>query len=164
MEKVTKKELQQKINILQSKNITNRNLIFRIKRALASIDIDIMSDDFDTTDKPKLKQLDQSVFNGLDAKWRFAAVLADGKGLFFDKKPYGFCEISGYFFFHGNYKAGFVGNNFDTTDWQNSLIERDKVELTDDEQRNLISAWQQSESFDDVIVEAQHSQNVRQGI
>lgn len=36
--------------------------------------------------------------------------------------------------------------------------------LTDDEQRNLISAWQQSESFDDVIVEAQHSQNVRQGI
>lgn len=36
--------------------------------------------------------------------------------------------------------------------------------LTNDEERKLIAAWQQSESFDDVIIEAQHSQNVRQGI
>lgn len=36
--------------------------------------------------------------------------------------------------------------------------------LTDDEERKLINAWQQSESFDDVIIEAQHSLNVRQGI
>lgn len=36
--------------------------------------------------------------------------------------------------------------------------------LSDDEQRALISAWQQSESFDDVIIEAQQTQNVRQGI
>ncbi|WLG12813.1 hypothetical protein Q6344_09355 [Psychrobacter cibarius] len=36
--------------------------------------------------------------------------------------------------------------------------------LTDDEERKLISAWQQSESFDDVIIEAQQTQNIRQGI
>lgn len=34
--------------------------------------------------------------------------------------------------------------------------------LTDDEQRKLISAWQQSESFDDAIVEAQQAQGVAQ--
>ena len=32
--------------------------------------------------------------------------------------------------------------------------------LTDDEERKLIQAWQQSESFDDVIVEAQQAQGV----
>lgn len=36
--------------------------------------------------------------------------------------------------------------------------------LTDDEERELIKAWQQSGSFDDVINEAQQTQNVRQGI
>ena len=36
--------------------------------------------------------------------------------------------------------------------------------LTNDEQRKLISAWQQSESFDNVIIEAQQTQNIRQGI
>ena len=35
--------------------------------------------------------------------------------------------------------------------------------LTDDEERKLISAWQQSESFDDVIIEAQKSMNIKQG-
>ena len=34
--------------------------------------------------------------------------------------------------------------------------------LTDDEERKLINAWQQSESFDDVIVEAQQAQGVAQ--
>ena len=34
--------------------------------------------------------------------------------------------------------------------------------LTDDEERKLIAAWQQSESFDDVIIEAQQAQGVRQ--
>ena len=36
--------------------------------------------------------------------------------------------------------------------------------LTDDEERELIESWQQSGSFDDVIIEAQQTQNVRQGI
>lgn len=35
--------------------------------------------------------------------------------------------------------------------------------LTNDEERKTIAAWQQSESFDDVIVEAQQSMNIKQG-
>lgn len=33
--------------------------------------------------------------------------------------------------------------------------------LSDDEQRVLIKAWQQSGSFDDVIIEAQQTQNTK---
>lgn len=33
--------------------------------------------------------------------------------------------------------------------------------LTDEQEKQLIAAWQQSESFDDVIVEAQKAQGVR---
>lgn len=33
--------------------------------------------------------------------------------------------------------------------------------LTDDEESKLIKAWQQSGSFDDVIIEAQQTQGVR---
>ena len=36
--------------------------------------------------------------------------------------------------------------------------------LTDDDEKQLIAAWKQSGSFDDVIIEAQQTQNVRQGI
>ena len=35
--------------------------------------------------------------------------------------------------------------------------------LTDEQEKQLIAAWQQSESFDDVIIEAQKSMNIRQG-
>lgn len=33
--------------------------------------------------------------------------------------------------------------------------------LSDDEQRALIKAWQQSGSFEDVIIEAQQTQNIK---
>lgn len=33
--------------------------------------------------------------------------------------------------------------------------------LTNDEERELINAWQQSGSFDDVIIEAQQIQNTK---
>lgn len=33
--------------------------------------------------------------------------------------------------------------------------------LTDDQERELIEAWQQSGSFDDVIVEAQQTQSTK---
>lgn len=40
--------------------------------------------------------------------------------------------------------------------------------LTDDEERELIESWQKHsdklQSFDDVIIEAQKTQNVRQGV
>ena len=123
--KITKKELQQEINILQSKNITNRNLIFRINRALASINIDIMDDEFDVEPEPKLKQLDQSVFDGLDEKWRFAVVDANGRAL----KLTGELEFRGGLYQNKDksehIEMKVIGTGYDTSNWQNSLIERD---------------------------------------
>ncbi len=36
-----------------------------------------------------------------------------------------------------------------------------QCKMTDIEQTALIKAWQQSESFDDVIIEAQQTQNIK---
>ena len=75
--------------------------------------------------KPQLKQLDQSIFNGLDEKWRFAAVVADGRAMYFNKRPYDASEEVGFFVFTGDYRSKFAGENYDTSNWQKSLIERD---------------------------------------
>lgn len=72
--------------------------------------------------KPQLKQLDQSVFNGLDEKWRFAAIDEDGHVGVFDCEPAINCDE--WYEGHGQQK-GFLDNNYDTSNWQNSLIERD---------------------------------------
>ena len=130
MSKVTKKELQYQINRLAAEASTRHNSIMRIHRALASIGVDIFSDDFDLTEpepqpQPQLKQLDQSVFGGLDEKWRFAAVVADGRAMYFNKRPYDASEEVGFFVFTGDYRSKFAGENYDTSNWQNSLIERD---------------------------------------
>lgn len=80
----------------------------------------------DAEPEPKLKQLDQSVFDGLDEKWRFAAVNADGFAGLFKDQPYVIKkEWAASCTLHQN-----LGDNFDTTNWQNSLIERNKVEPT----------------------------------
>lgn len=55
--------------------------------------------------KPQLKQLDQSIFNGLDEKWRFAAVVADGRAMYFNKRPYDASEEVGFFVFTGDYRS-----------------------------------------------------------
>ena len=74
--------------------------------------------------KPQLKQLDQSIFNGLDEKWRFAAVDRCGEAWYSTHKtqptasgahlpPIGLADsmqAKGY---------------YDASNWQNSLIERD---------------------------------------
>lgn len=76
--------------------------------------------------EPKLKQLDQSVFDGLDEKWRFAAVDADGRVYVFKSRP--IVDGDSYYVRAGGWN--FVDEGYDTANWQNSLIERDKVELT----------------------------------
>ena len=80
--------------------------------------------------EPQLKQLDQSVFDGLDEKWRFAAVDGGTNRVYvYEQKPHlphgGDCW--------GIYEGlqRFVGEGYDTSNWQNSLIERDTAkELT----------------------------------
>lgn len=74
--------------------------------------------------KPQLKQLDQSIFDGLDEKWRFAAVDKDGSAFAFVISP----DRHGTFW--GNrsstsFQRLSKSKVFDTSNWQNSLIERD---------------------------------------
>ena len=76
--------------------------------------------------QPQLKQLDQSVFDGLDEKWRFAAVDGNkGFPIVYEFKPYAFESGKHYTNRHGLYKDLTHLTGYDTTDWQNSLIERD---------------------------------------
>ena len=72
--------------------------------------------------EPQLKQLDQSIFDGLDEQWRFATVDADGYVGVFDCEPAINCDE--WYEGHGQQKW-FFDNNYDTSNWQNSLIERD---------------------------------------
>ena len=74
--------------------------------------------------KPKLKQLDQSVFDGLDAKWRFAAVNKVGRlmlspSLMVSDEKYWYCQFAGDLYGKDS--------GYDATDWQNSLIERENL-------------------------------------
>lgn len=74
------------------------------------------------------KKLDQSVFEGLPKEYRWAAVDANAKAWAFIKKPVCddlmFCDGD-------DAKSENVGVFFDTTDWQNSLIERQDVPTAD---------------------------------
>ncbi|WP_296193743.1 MULTISPECIES: hypothetical protein [unclassified Psychrobacter] len=86
-------------------------------------------------EKPQLKQLDQSAFKNMHERWRFAAIDADGSAHRFSKEvfPYkeGFCyEGDDY----SEFKFSLIGEGYDTSNWQNSLIERDTTkELTGSE-------------------------------
>lgn len=81
--------------------------------------------------KPQLKQLDQSVFDGLDEKWRFAAVDDDGRAYVFMRKPE--IDETDPCFIDGNTtRCKGIGESYDASNWQNSLIERDTAkELLD---------------------------------
>ena len=82
--------------------------------------------------RPQLKQLDQSIFDGLDEKWRFAAVGKNGSVYKFRFTPKVFRDS--YLCDEGYHKCSLVGEGYDTSNWQNSLIERDIAkELTGSE-------------------------------
>ena len=76
------------------------------------------------------------VFDGLDEKWRFAAVDADGSANGFDIRVYPrggdehclFAYESDYA--NSDDNSVHIGTGYDATDWQNSLIERESKELT----------------------------------
>ena len=73
--------------------------------------------------EPQLKQLDQSVFNGLDEKWRFAAVDRGGLLKAFTYKPKLSVSMTSFILLIGNTID--IGGGYDASNWQNSLIERD---------------------------------------
>lgn len=111
MNKVKRKELVEKANEHELR-------LFQIEKALEQHGINWFAEE------PKLKQLDQSVFDGLDAQWRFAAVDDDGRAYAFMRKPE-IDEDDPCFIDGDATKCKWIGEDYDTTNWQNSLIERD---------------------------------------
>ncbi len=85
---------------------------------------------YDKEPEPQLKQLDQSVFDGLDEKWRFAAVDKCGEVWYSTHKTQP--SISGtHLSPEPNADSMQAKGYYDTSNWQNSLIERDTAkELT----------------------------------
>jgi hypothetical protein len=115
--KITKSELKQRC-------IDNET-------AIATLEALLKEHGITRKQEPKLKQLDQSVFDGLDEKWQWAAV--DGSKGFpvvYEYEPYILESERYYTNRDGLFKDLDSMKGYDTTDWQNSLIERDKVELT----------------------------------
>ena len=74
-------------------------------------------------EKPQLKQLDQSVFDGLDEKWRFSAVDKGGAVWVYSGKPDRDRDC-GYWFVKEPVDM-LIGRGYDASNWQNSLIERE---------------------------------------
>lgn len=82
--------------------------------------------------EPQLKQLDQSVFDGLDEKWQFAAVDEDGALFRFAERP----DLTDDYWTNVNcsrFDRVSVAGVYDASNWQNSLIERETNELTGSE-------------------------------
>lgn len=77
--------------------------------------------------EPKLKVLDQSVFSHpyVDDRFNYVALNADGQSIFFEQKPSVSVNLDIWVATGGSILPMLKG--YDTTDWQNSLIERDDI-------------------------------------
>lgn len=83
--------------------------------------------------KPKLKTLDQSVFDGLGEKWQWAKVSSVGIPFVYSYKPAGRIARFSDSITQEMISAGKImcinDCNYDASDWQNSLIQRESKEL-----------------------------------
>ena len=79
--------------------------------------------------EPQLKQLDQSVFDGLDSKWIFAAIDKNGNTWVYTHKP----DKDSNYWYVDEPEGREIGEGYDTTNWQTSLIKRETIELTGSE-------------------------------
>lgn len=92
--------------------------------------------------QPQLKQLDQSIFDGLDEKWRFAAVDGDGRAHKCNIRPQPHHTKHEFYNIGKGFDFELIGIGYDATDWQNSLIEREKVELTGSDLARIVLSKQ----------------------
>lgn len=113
MGKVTKKQLQREIQRQETR-------IDRIVSQLA-----IRGFDFNEPQEPKPEQLDQSAFDHefVTSHFHYAAINANGQSIFFSDKPKYNLELGIWYSTAGSTMP--MLNGYDTTNWQNSLIERD---------------------------------------
>ena len=105
---MTGKETQNRLDAMNIDILHNKHAILKLENERES----------------KLKVLDQSIFNGLDAKWRFAAVNKVGRlmlspSLMVSDEKYWYCQFAGDLYGKDS--------GYDATDWQNSLIERENL-------------------------------------
>lgn len=134
MSKVTKKDLNERLLMVETllglhrvlpEQISNEqatNAIFRMQCALNS------GKELAEREQPKLKQLDQSIFKHLADCWKFFAIDKNGEAWCYLEEPK--IDDGDTRWLSRNTTLIKIGEGYDTTDWQNSLIERDKVELT----------------------------------
>ena len=117
--KIKKSDL---LNMVQEQN----DVIAKLIRQVNCHHEDIIRLESIIEPQPQLKQLDQSVFDGLDEGWRFAAVDGNkGFPIVYEFELYAFESGKYYSNHHGLYKDLTHLTGYDTSNWQNSLIERD---------------------------------------
>ena len=97
--------------------------------------------DWDDAPKPKQpKQLTQAVFDGLPPEYRWAAVDSEGRAYAHKCMPKG--ATAAYWLFVRGCAAYLIGEGYDTTNWQNSLIERQDVSGRVEQLRSVEAARQ----------------------
>lgn len=94
------------------------------------------------------KVLDQSVFDGLPPEFKWAAVDSEGRAHAHKCTPKGATEAS--WWCVRGCAAYLIGDGYDTTDWQNSLIERQDVSNRVEQLRSVEAARKHSHYFKDV--------------
>lgn len=98
------------------------------------------------TEKPKL--LTQAVFDGLPIEYRWAAVDSEGRAYAHKCTPKG--ATAAYWLCVRGCAAYLIGEGYDTTNWQNSLIERQDVSSRVEQLRSIEEARKHSHYFKDV--------------
>ena len=127
MSKITKKQLHNGWYCHDTEIIKMKKELRELKQSVLRLE---KLTDEKLLDEPQLKQLDQSIFDGLDEKWRFAAINVSG-ALILSTHP--IVAMSGSWVRKRNLSELInYGFGYDTSNWQNSLIERDTAkELLD---------------------------------
>jgi len=101
-------------------------------------------------ERPK-KRLTQAVFDGLPPEYRWAAVSRHrgGSAHVFPAEPSSRVEFGDWTFFSDR-RSICVGSDYDASDWQNSLIERQEVSNRVEQLRSVEAARKHSHYFKDV--------------
>lgn len=121
MSKITKKQLHNGWHCHDTEIIKMKKELRELKQSVLRLE---KLTDEKLLDEPQLKQLDQSVFDGLDEKWQFAAVDKCGEVWYSTHKTQP--SVSGtHLSPEPNADSMQAKGYYDASNWQNSLIERD---------------------------------------
>ena len=134
MSKITKKQLHNGWHCHDTEIIKMKKELRELKQSVLRLE-KLTDEKLLDEPEPQLKQLDQSVFDGLDEKWRFAAVDKNGTACKFTNMPNPQEKYEQFMYddtVSGN-EYEIIARGYDASDWQNSLIERESSELTGSE-------------------------------